>query len=515
MRLTKTRLLFSLAGSSLAYPKREASAGPDAQKAQAIKETYQRSWKGYYDHAFPNDTLTPLTNSYVNDRNRWSVTAIDALSASIVLRDEESVNQILEFVPTIDFTTTAEPGDISLFETNIRYFGGLLSAYDLLSQEPWSDLVKNHTHIEACLKQAQSLADSLKFAFDTPSGIPDPIIQLNPEPKRKGSTQNNIAEAGTLVLEWTRLSDITGDPQYAELAQKAESYMLKPSPPETEPFPGLTGTFLSIEDGTFVNDDGGWGGYTDSFYEYLIKMYLYDPEEFGFYKDRWTAAADSTMEFLSSHPSTREDITFLSQYAGTDIIPTSSHLASFAGGNFILGGILLKEQKYIDFGLTLANSYYETYRGTATGIGPEGFRWVDNNLPTNSTNNPQPPSEDAEFYKKAGFWATSTAYILRPETLETLYYAYRATGDKKYQDMAWEAYENIVAAAETGAAFSSLRDVTIVDGGYIDKMESFWLTETLKYLFLMFDEESELQVQKDGSKMRWVFNTEAHPVKIR
>ena len=45
-----------------------------------------------------------------------------------MMKDRESVNQILEFIPTIDFTTTAEPDeDISLFETNIRYFGGLLS----------------------------------------------------------------------------------------------------------------------------------------------------------------------------------------------------------------------------------------------------------------------------------------------------------------------------------------------------------------------------------------------------
>lgn len=56
------------------------------------------------------------------------MTAFDSLSASIILGDRESVNQILEFVPTIDFTTTAKSGEsISLFETNIRYFGGLLS----------------------------------------------------------------------------------------------------------------------------------------------------------------------------------------------------------------------------------------------------------------------------------------------------------------------------------------------------------------------------------------------------
>lgn len=168
----------------------------------------------------------------------------------------------------------------------------------------------------------------MKFAFDTPSGVPDPTIYLNPEPKRAGSSRNNIAEVGTLVLEWTRLSDLTGNPEYAQLAQKAESYILKPTPESGEPFPGLTGTYLNLTDGTFIDSSGGWSGLTDSYYEYLIKMYLYDPEEFSFYKDRWIAAADSTIEYLASHPTSREDITFLSQYQGTQTIPSSSHCKS-------------------------------------------------------------------------------------------------------------------------------------------------------------------------------------------
>lgn len=189
-------------------------------------------------------------------------------------------------------------------------------------------------------------------------------------------------------------------------------------------------------------------------------------------------------------------------------------MASFAGGNFILGGILLGEQKYIDFGIHLAESYYETYRGTPTGIGPEGFRWTAAELPTDSEFNLEPPAGLEGFYEAAGFWATSTAYILRPETMETLYYAYRVTGDVKYQELAWEAFEHITAEAKVGAAYSSLRNVTAVDGGFIDKMESFWLTETLKYLYLIFDEEHDLQVHADAPN-GWVYNTEAHPVKIR
>lgn len=433
-----------------------------------------------------------------------------------MLRDSESVHQILEFVPTIDFTTTVEVNeDISLFETNIRYLGGLISGYDLL-KGPYADLVDDAKLVDNLLAQAVSLADTLSFAFDTPSGIPDPVLVLNPEPRRNGSTSNNIAECGTLVLEWTRLSDLTGDDKYAKLAQKAQDYLISPNK-EGEPFPGLTGTFVSIEDGKFIDAKGGWGGYTDSFYEYLIKMYLYDPVAFESYKDRWIKAADSTMEYLTSHPTTREDLTFLTQYQGQQVIPSSSHLASFAGGNFFLGGILLGEQKYTDYALNVTNSYFEPYRQTAAGIGPEGFRWVASEIPEDGEFNKPPAEEDAAFYEKAGFWASSPQYILRPETMESIYYAYRVTGDKKWQDMAWTAFQSIESQCKIDISYAGLNDVTVdaSEGGHIDKMESFWITETLKYIWLIFaDEDVPVHIHAD-KPMTWVFNTEAHPVQIR
>ena len=94
---------------------------------------------------------------------------------------------------------------------------------------------------------------------------------------------------GTLVLEWTRLSDLTGDSQYADLSQKAESYLLNPQPASSEPFPGLVGSNIDIDTGMFLDARGAWTGGTDSFYEYLIKMYVYDPSRFGVYKDRYAS----------------------------------------------------------------------------------------------------------------------------------------------------------------------------------------------------------------------------------
>lgn len=187
-----------------------------------------------------------------------------------------------------------------------------------------SHLTSNKKAVQTVLDQAQHLANNLSFAFDTPSGVPYNNLYFNPQ-RNDGSTNNGIATIGTLVLEWTRLSDLTGDETYGELAQRGESHLLNPTPKSSEPFPGLIGTNVDISNGHFLDAQGGWGGGDDSFYEYLIKMYAYDPVRFSDYKERWVLAADSTIEYLASHPSTRPDLTFTAMYNGQKLIYVSQH----------------------------------------------------------------------------------------------------------------------------------------------------------------------------------------------
>lgn len=187
-------------------------------------------------------------------------------------------------------------------------------AYDLLTGPLASEYGNLTSQAGAVLTQAKSLGDNLKFAFDTATGIPDNSIYLDP-PRRANSSSNGVATIGTLVMEWQRLSDLTGDPTYGNLAKQGESYLINVKNPELgEPFPGLLGTDVSIANGSFLDSQGGWTGGTDSFYEYLIKMYLYDPVQFETYKDRWVLAVDSSIEYLASHPTTRPDLTFLAYY---------------------------------------------------------------------------------------------------------------------------------------------------------------------------------------------------------
>ncbi|KND88626.1 putative mannosyl-oligosaccharide alpha-1,2-mannosidase 1B [Tolypocladium ophioglossoides CBS 100239] len=522
MRLTTNSiLLLELAATALALPasmetnKNGGPPRPNHARAHHVKSAFVTSWQGYYKNAFPHDTLHPITNSYEDDRDGWGVTVVDALTTAVIMGEAKIVGQMLDHIAKINFTTTEKPDDsISLFESNIRYLGGLISGYDML-KGPMKSLVRDSSKVDVLLKQAESLADSLSIAFDTASGVPDPTVFLNPTRRISGSSSNNIAEVGTLVLEWTHLSDLSGNKKYGELAQKGESYLLHPTG-SPEAWPGLVGSDVSTKDGSFLNSNGGWSGGSDSFCEYLIKMYQYDPKTFAEYKDRWVLAADSTIAHLASHPTTRKDLTYLSQYSGSRTIPVSSHLASFAGSNFILGGVVLGEDKYSKFGLELTKSYFNNYKQAPSGIGPEVFRWVDGALPAGDDNAPPPGSQQA-FYAKSGFYTTVGSYILRPETCESMYYAYRLTGDTQWQDMAWAAFQAITNVTRAGSGFAELDDIMQPDGGgFIDQMQSFWLAETLKYLYLTFAADSEVQLQlQAGGKSQYVFNTEAHPIKVR
>jgi len=398
------------------------------------------------------------------------------------------VDRILDHIPKINFDNTTD--EVSLFETTIRYLGGMLSAYDLMTGNI-TGKTRETEAVRAVLEQAVHLADNLKVAFDTPSGVPDNSLHFGP-PRKLGSDTNSIATIGTLVLEWTRLSDITGNPVYGKLAQRAETYLLSPRPQLIgEPFPGLLGTSVKIATGEFVDSRGGWGAADDSFYEYLIKMYLYDPVRFADYKRRWILAADSSMKYLVSHPIGRPDLTYLAMWNSKSLNFVSEHLACFSGGNFILGGLTLDMPEYVNFGLELTNSCHNTYISTATNIGPEVFRWQDDRLSPNAPNNPPPPQNQSAFSAASGFWIESAYYVLRPEVVESYYYAYRATGDPKYQEWAWDAFLAIKKACRAGSGFSNIENVNLPMGGnHTDFQETFWFAEVLKYLYLIFSEVS-------------------------
>jgi hypothetical protein len=98
------------------------------------------------------------------------------------------------------------------------------------------------------------------------------------------------------------------------------------------------------------------------------------------------------------------------------------------------------------------------------------------------------------------------AYFLRPEMAESVMYLARATEDPVWVHLGGQFTTSIQHATWTPCGYAVVENVSTHALG--DRMESFFLSETLKYLYLIFDDTNFIH---DGN---YVFTTEGHPFKV-
>ncbi|RGP77789.1 mannosyl-oligosaccharide alpha-1,2-mannosidase [Fusarium longipes] len=428
------------------------------KRADEIVEMFRFALDGYFTHAFHHDSLRPKYNNYTDNRNGWGVTAVDGLDTAILMEQIDIVETILDFIPTIDFTKTnaPRPSLVSNFETNIRYLGGLLGAYGLL-KGLFRHLKIESNKIDVLLVQAKTLADTLKFGFEIPSGIPVNDIFIENKPFNEGilteggGRTTGLAVMGSLILKWQHSSDPTGDPQYGELANRAED-----------------GTF-GIETGEILDNFRGWTSGNDSAYEYLTKISVYDPDRFSHYGKRFAKAADSTIKHLISHLSSRPDSTMV--------------LLSLEPA--------MNRSDWLDYGLTFSEYCANGHRYAAYGIGPTLYSWDTEmlSLPENSN--------ETERYSRASSLIPDNCYGdgQAPEAVESWYYSHQHTKSQYWRDVAWAFTLAQNRTMRVGGGFASVHDVLSPSGngtcGGITA--SFMLAETLTYQWLI----------QTGSKGQW------------
>ena len=152
----------------------EAIAETPARKAEreirlaAVKEALNHTWTGYKTHAWMHDELNPVSGESRDPFCGWAATLVDTLDTLWIMGFTEEFEEAVKAVDQIDFTTSRRD-DIPLFETTIRYLGGLLGAYDI-SEEKYRNL----------LDKAVELAEVLMAAFDTPNRMPVTFYHWKP-----------------------------------------------------------------------------------------------------------------------------------------------------------------------------------------------------------------------------------------------------------------------------------------------------------------------------------------------
>ncbi|KAI5838014.1 glycoside hydrolase [Morchella snyderi] len=472
----------------------------DKEKAEKVRRAMQRTFWKYKVGAWGRDEIKPVSGSGRTTRNGWAATIVDTLTTAALMGLEEEFKLELNFtIKGINFNDAL--GLVDPFETTIRYLGALVSTVDLIDAGVLSKGLVSQYDRHDVLSQAVSLATKLAPGFDSPTGMIWPRINFTTNQGcREHLDQRPIpgfahatigpARAGSNWLENKVLSKLTGKVGYELNATRAWKPLVWNR--YIEEWPGLIDSPIDIVTGAPVDRHRSWGAGHDSYYEYLIKAHILAPHDpnTSKYRDRWIQAVESTMKNLASWSAPAEgkkSKLFLSQWKNGWFLNEMGHLACFAGGNFLLGGKYLGRDDIVQFGLDVIDACHEIYVGSTTRIGPEYFSWIPADTAPNATYEPQHETQYKQL-KSLGYWVTDAKWVLRPETVESYFYAYRITGNKMYQEWAWDAFNAFTEAAEVEFGYAEVKDVTKPAGpdNIIDKAESFWGAETLKYYPSLF-----------------------------
>ncbi|KAJ8328893.1 hypothetical protein QVD99_004624 [Batrachochytrium dendrobatidis] len=453
---------YQLPSPSTGLPLKDGSA--DFVKQMYVREMIRHAWSGYMKYARGTDELDPLTKTGHSWTEPGSMlfTPIDSMSTLFIAGMMKEFNQAKALViENLDYDKVDT--DVNVFETVIRALGGLLSAYDLDGDE-------------RILALAVDLADRLECVFQTKTGIPENIANLKERKAKPGYL--SLAMVGTNQLEYQYLSDITGNPKYANNALYALEQI---SSIQTS----IKG-FAPMEISTYsLTETSQWYAValeTDSYYEYLLKLWLSTGDVR--YRKLYDDAASAIEEHLLIKTPTGGAYLTDKRYGVTS--DKFHHLSCFAGGMFSTGAVTLANEdadRYFKIASQLTQTCYDSYQISESKLGGEWTRVdADGNL-----------------------IAHTRSYILRPETVESIFYMWRYTHNPIYREWGWSIVQALESNCKDDVGYHGLDD----QGKPHNRQQSFFLAETLKYLYLLFSDDSTIDLSK------YVFNTEAHPISVR
>ncbi len=416
--------------------------------ADQVRREFIHAWNGYRTYAWGHDELRPLSRSF---RDWYSepfyMTALDALDTMILMGLKEQADSTREFLAThLSFNKDVY---VKNFEFTIRFLGGLLSSYQM-------------TGDRRLLNLASDLGRRLLPAFRSPTGMP--YVDVNLKTGAVRGTVSNPAEIGTLLIEFGTLSKVTGDTVYFNTAKRALTRLF-----ESRSSIGLVGDAIDITNGRWKSTDSHVSGGIDSYYEYLVKC----SRLFGDVECHamWEESIVAINTYLRDSAATGLWYGHADMNTGTRTATRYGSLDAFFPAVLSLSGDLHSAA-------LLERSCLEMWK--RYGIEPEE---IDYSTMT----------------------ATSPGYALRPEIMESAYYLYHFTNDARYLEMGKLFLDSLRQYCRTDAGYAELKSVITKEKS--DRMESYFLAETLKYLYLLFSPPATLDFNA------CTFNTEAHPLR--
>jgi len=249
---------------------------------------------------------------------------------------------------------------------------------------------------------------------------------------------------------------------------------------------GLFPTFINPSNARWTSGKIAFGALGDSFYEYLIKQWLLTRKSEPYLREMWESTMLAMAKLLVQKTSPSE-LVYVADWTGGGLAHKMDHLACFIPAMLAIGSQDngTYDAEFMTLADRLGETCFQMYARTKSGLSPEFVHFV------------------AGRDMRVG----SAKYnIGRPEAVESFFVMWYYTRDPKWREYGWKVFEAFERYAATPSGWTALPDVDAPTRKQDDKMESFVLAETVKYLYLLFDSTYPV----DLSKM--VFNTEAHPL---
>jgi mannosyl-oligosaccharide alpha-1,2-mannosidase len=444
-------------------------------RREEIKAAMSFVWGSYKKYAWGRDELKPISHQGQDNWGGMGVTLVDSLDTLWIMGLTKEFEEAKEWVRTR--LTFSNAGAVSVFETTIRELGGLLSAYDLSKDKVFLD-------------KAVELGGLLSAAFDSKTGIPYGMVNLQSGQPAQGWAGSSaiLSELGTLQLEFRNLAMASHNKALEQKSMKVMQLMSTKNPQH-----GLFPIKVDINSGHWADTHVTFGALGDSFYEYLLKVWIQGGKKEMWLREMYDKAMDGVVNVLLK-ASDMTGLAFLSDWNGHSNIRKMDHLVCFMPGTLALGAHTdplgpdsPRAKRDLAIAKALMYTCREMYHRMKSGISPEYVEF--------------PPGQDMIVGTTAPF------YILRPETAESLFILNQLTGDPIYRDWAWEIFSAIEKHCKIpGGGYGALQDVNRPDRGVDDRMESFFLAETVKYLYLAQDPDRPIDLD------HFVFNTEGERV---
>ncbi|KAM9799998.1 ER degradation-enhancing alpha-mannosidase-like protein 1 [Syngnathus typhle] len=459
-----------------------------ATMKEKAREMFYFGYDNYMKYAFPKDELNPIdcegrgpdvhnpSNININDvLGNYSLTLIDALDTLLVLGNVTEFRRAVELV--IDTVSFDKDSTVQVFEVNIRILGSLISAHILLtdSKHPFGR-VSFEGYDNQLLHLAHDLAVRLLPAFEnTSTGIPHPRVNLKSGVPYGSINETCTAGAGSLLVEFGILSRLTGDSTFEFVARRAVRALWELRNSET----GLLGNIVNIQTGHWVGKQSGLGAGMDSFYEYLLKSYILfgEKEDYAMFQAAYASIQNHLRRGRESCNEGEGDPPIyvnVNMMSGEIMNTWIDSLQAFFPGLQVLNGD-------VENAICLHAFYYAIWK--RFGALPERYNW-------------QRQAPDVLFYP------------LRPELVESTYLLYQATKNPFYLHVGMDILQSLETNTKVRCGYATLHHV--VHKSKEDRMESFFLSETCKYLYLLFDEDNPLH--KSGNK--YIFTTEGHVMPV-